>query len=260
MELEKIIRDTLSDFIHFHIPNADLSIVDDVVLSYFTGVMEDLGSPESTEENFDIESFVEMMEAYIPGFAEISSVKVFEMIFELAEKLSEARNKGKHCNGYFTLLAKLTSSIITEEFTDAEPQIQLLLEMFPSCSVSEVKRVLHTTKGNLEETVHLIMEGEENRSTYLPEVLSINLASCKPQHEDLKKTILNKYMLVECDKDEKFHRPVAPKEVPKKLIRYIDNQVVSTKGERYKEIKKPESEEMKKTYVNLKPARKYRFH
>lgn len=51
-----------------------------------------------------------------------------------------------------------------------------------------------------------------------------------------------------------------PKEAPKKLIRYIDNQVVSTKGERYKDNKKPESEEMKKTYINLKPARKYKFH
>lgn len=49
-------------------------------------------------------------------------------------------------------------------------------------------------------------------------------------------------------------------QAPKKLIRYIDNQVVSTKGERYKDIKKPESEEMKKTYISLKPARKYKFH
>lgn len=53
---------------------------------------------------------------------------------------------------------------------------------------------------------------------------------------------------------------VFPLQAPKKLIRYIDNQVVSTKGERYKDIKKPESEEMKKTYISLKPARKYKFH
>lgn len=50
----------------------------------------------------------------------------------------------------------------------------------------------------------------------------------------------------------------------KKLIRYFDNKVVSTKGEKYFEPKTEEDEEMakqmKKTYVNLKPARKYRFH
>jgi hypothetical protein len=39
---------------------------------------------------------------------------------------------------------------------------------------------------------------------------------------------------------------------------------VSTKGEKFFELKTEEEEElakeMKKTYVNLKPARKYRFH
>ena len=45
------------------------------------------------------------------------------------------------------------------------------------------------------------------------------------------------------------------------MVRYLDSKVVSTRGERFTEIKKPEDEEkMKKTFVNLKPARKYRFH
>ena len=44
------------------------------------------------------------------------------------------------------------------------------------------------------------------------------------------------------------------------MIRYREGHVVSTKGERFTEIKKQETEEMKKTYINLKPHRKYRFH
>lgn len=48
-----------------------LSTLDDVLLSYITGVLEDLGSQQSVEENFDVEVFAEMLEAYIPGFAEI---------------------------------------------------------------------------------------------------------------------------------------------------------------------------------------------
>ena len=47
---------------------------------------------------------------------------------------------------------------------------------------------------------------------------------------------------------------------PKKLVRYLDSKVVNTKGQRFTEVKKPESEDMKKTYINLKPARQYRFH
>ncbi|ELV11647.1 CUE domain-containing protein 2 [Tupaia chinensis] len=69
-----------------------------------------------------------------------------------------------------------------------------------------------------------------------------------------------RYMMVDSAEDQKTHRPMAPKEAPKKLIRYIDNQVVSTKGERFKDVRNPEAEEMKATYINLKPARKYRFH
>ena len=47
-----------------------------------------------------------------------------------------------------------------------------------------------------------------------------------------------------------------------KKIRYRDDKVVSTKGERFSVITKKdmESEDMKKTYINLKPLRHYRFH
>ena len=46
------------------------------------------------------------------------------------------------------------------------------------------------------------------------------------------------------------------------MVRYRDSRVVNTKGERYtmQTRKDMEGEEMKKTYVNLKPFKKYRFH
>jgi hypothetical protein len=57
-----------------------------------------------------------------------------------------------------------------------------------------------------------------------------------------------------------FRSHLAPSQEPKKLVRYRDNQVVTVKGEKYTEVKSKEPEEMKKTYVNIKPARQYRFH
>lgn len=152
MDIHKIIHDALYEFIQSYIPDADLrwalppssycrssglwwpvvdaverSTLDDVLLSYITGVLEDLGSQQSVEENFDVEVFAEMLEAYIPGFAEIDrwshtfvfrnnviesgfyffpfylyfylllfcSVKVCEMMFSLASKLASARTSGK---------------------------------------------------------------------------------------------------------------------------------------------------------------------
>ena len=84
------------------------------------------------------------------------------------------------------------------------------------------------------------------------------------------------------NEDKVTHRPVLAKSVSslslcmspylyiyiiiiqeqKKMVRYRDGQVVSTKGERFTILtrKDKEGEDMKKTYVNIKPLRKYRFH
>lgn len=284
MDLHKIIHDALHEFIQTYIPDADLSTLDDVLLSYITGVLEDLGSQESVEENFDVEVFTEMLEAYVPGFAEIDSVKVCEMMFSLASKLATARNSADNENSVpkartDEISLKLTTMPIASPtgseaqclttqpegataklpLSEWEAQEQHLLEMFPKCSVSEARNALSIAKGDMEEAVRLIIEGDVQLS---PTPLNVNQGKTVASQADqkLKESILEKYMLVDSEEDNKTHRPVAPKDAPKKLVRYHDNQVVTTKGERYQLVKKNETDEMKKTYVNLKPARKYRFH
>ncbi|XP_069466576.1 CUE domain-containing protein 2 [Ambystoma mexicanum] len=276
MELEKIIKDSLTCFIQSHIPEADFSSMDEVFFSYITSILEELGSPESCEENFDMETFVEMMEAYIPGFADISSVDVCEMMFALSGKLSEARNKEnlnpkacemvcksslvQTCNKQADVSPKRLDlpeeGPSAQEEDELKREVDLLMEMFPACSIMHARNVLSIAKGDMEEAVQLLVEGKVELCTNV----DFKGTHAAPKKEEVKDFILQKYMMVDNDEDEKTHRPIAPKEAPKKMIRYIDNQVVSTKGERYKDVKKPESEEMKKTYVSLKPARKYRFH
>ncbi|XP_067092615.1 CUE domain-containing protein 2 [Osmerus mordax] len=280
MDLHKIIHDALHEFIQTYIPGADLSTLDDVLLSYITGVLEDLGSQESVEENFDVEVFAEMLEAYIPGFAEIDSVKVCEMMFSLASKLATARSSEKSApkagfedlplklspistvpppretNHQMTQIEGATAKITIPEF---EAQEQHLLEMFPKCSLSDARSALSIAKGDMEEAVRLIIEGDVQFS---PSPLNVHHGKIVSRQGDqkMKESILEKYMLVDREDDKKTHRPVVPKEAPKKLVRYHSNQVVTTKGERYHLVKKEDSEEMKKTYVSIKPARKYRFH
>lgn len=279
MDLHKIIHDALHEFIEAHIHNADLSALDDVLLSYITGVLEDLGSQDSVEENFDVEVFAEMLEAYIPGFAEINSVRVCEMMFSLASKLAAARSSGdnapkanledfalklistqqppqRETQCLTTPTEGATAKISTPEF---EVEEQHLLEMFPKCSLSDARGALSIAKGDMEEAVRLIIEGDVQLSSS-PHVNHGKSLSPQGDDQKLKESILEKYMLVDREEDKKTHRPVAPKEAPKKLVRYHSNQVVTTKGERYHMVKKEESEDMKKTYVSIKPARKYRFH
>lgn len=281
MDLHKIIQDALYDFIQTYIPDADVSCLDEVLLSYITGVLEDLGSQESVEENFDVEVFVEMLEAYIPGFAEIDSVKVCELMFSLASKLALARDTEplapKPLDSNWSLSPSSTNSESSEKdvrivSTDGatakvekdnnsewESQEELLLEMFPKCTLTEARSALSIAKGDMEEAVRLIIEGDVQPSATPVNTNQTRTSSSKADQK-LKESILEKYMLVDSEEDKKTHRPVTPKDAPKKLVRYHDNQVVTTKGERYHQVKKDENEDMKRTYVSLKPARKYRFH
>ncbi|XP_010566017.1 PREDICTED: CUE domain-containing protein 2 isoform X2 [Haliaeetus leucocephalus] len=234
MELEKIIRDTLTHFIQSHIPAADLSGMDDVFFSYITGVLEELGLPESSEETFDMDTFVEMMEAYIPGFAEIHSGDVCEMMFSLSESLGEARNKGQKavesgsetpsedltkgqepeagaCNG--ERLRTPTDGAGAQEGNDLKDGVELLLEMFPACTVSQAEKALAMALGNLEEAVQLIVEEKVEIGPAGVSVKELARPRRTPNHEELKQVILQKYMMVDSADDQKTHRPAPPKEV-----------------------------------------------
>ncbi|XP_055485935.1 CUE domain-containing protein 2 isoform X1 [Psammomys obesus] len=275
MELERIVSSALLTFVQTHLPEADLSGLDEVIFSYVLGVLEDLGPSGPSEENFDMEAFTEMMEAYVPGFAHIPRGVIGDMMQKLSMQLSDARNKGQVPIFPETprqpekLKEETRSPAATGNTQDkaaaAEeellPGVDVLLEVFPTCSVEQAQWVLAKARGDLEEAVQMLVEGKQEgppgwdgSNQDLPRRLR------SPQKDELKSFILQKYMMVDSAEDQKIHRPMAPKEAPKKLIRYIDNQVVSTKGERFKDVRNPEAEEMKATYINLKPARKYRFH
>lgn len=285
MELEGIVSAALTAFVQAHLPEADLSGLDEVIFSYVLGVLEDLGPSGPSEENFDMEAFTEMMEAYVPGFAHIPRGTIGDMMQKLSVQLSGARNKenlqpqSSEVQGHVPISpeplqrpeklkeetrASPAAGDTQDEAAGAEEEllsgVDVLLEMFPACSVEQAQRVLAKARGDLEEAVQMLVEGKEEPPAWDGPNQDLSRRLRGPQKDDLKSFILQKYMMVDSAEDQKIHRPMAPKEAPKKLIRYIDNQVVSTKGERFKDVRNPEAEEMKATYINLKPARKYRFH
>nr|XP_036857262.1 CUE domain-containing protein 2 isoform X1 [Manis javanica] len=291
MELERIVSAALLAFVQMHLPEADLSGLDEVIFSYVLGVLEDLGPSGPSEENFDMEAFTEMMGAYVPGFAHIPRGTIGDMMQKLSEQLSGARNKenlqlqssevqgqGPMSPEPLQWSEKLKEETRASPAADTQdeaasaeeellPGVDVLLEVFPTCSVEQAQWVLAKARGDLEEAVQMLVEGKEEGTPAWdgPNQLLLSLQDLPrhlrgPQKDELKSFILQKYMMVDSAEDEKIHRPMAPREAPKKLIRYIDNQVVSTKGERFKDVRNPEAEEMKATYINLKPARKYRFH
>lgn len=150
----------------------------------------------------------------------------------------------------------------------------VLAEMFPEASSLEIRNCLTVAIGNLESVVQLMLlkkeniddEGKENCCQVLDLSPKVHRPSSKRQElqeaeqQNLKEQMMARYGYIEVSQEEKTHQPTLREQGEKKLVRYRNNQVVSNKGERFSYVKQEESEEMKKTYVNIKPARKYRFH
>ena len=103
----------------------------------------------------------------------------------------------------------------------------------------------------------MLVEGKEKKTLACTD-LNQDLPRCLrgPQKDELKSFFLQKYMILDSTEDQKIYQHMAPREASKKLIRYINNQVVSTKGEQFKYVWNPELKEMKATHINLMLARK----
>jgi len=157
---------------------------------------------------------------------------------------------------------------------NASDGLSVLAEMFPKACSLEIEHCLMVANGDTESAAQLLLLKNENNDEKEKENChgivdlspKVHCPSAKRQElekterENHKEQMMAKYGYVDVSQDEKTHQPTLHKQENKKLTRYRDNQVVSTKGERFSWVKEQESDEMKKTYVNLKPARKYRFH
>ncbi|PSN51769.1 hypothetical protein C0J52_05254 [Blattella germanica] len=84
---EDLVKESLFKFVRKHIPSAQLSSIDEIVLSYVVSILEDLGTEASVEEAFDVEGFCEMMAAYFPEFSTIHHAAVCQWMFELEATL-----------------------------------------------------------------------------------------------------------------------------------------------------------------------------
>uniref|UniRef100_A0A0A9YP72 CUE domain-containing protein 2 n=1 Tax=Lygus hesperus TaxID=30085 RepID=A0A0A9YP72_LYGHE len=96
-EKEDIVKESLFKFLLQHIPTAQISCIDEIVLSYVVSILEELGGEANgdLEEAFDAEGFCEMMSAYFPEFASISLPKVCQWMFELEATLRKIRGSNE---------------------------------------------------------------------------------------------------------------------------------------------------------------------
>ncbi|KAH1011028.1 hypothetical protein HUJ04_000470 [Dendroctonus ponderosae] len=276
------LRDSLFDFVRFHISDADLNLIDDIVLSYVIAFLEDVGD----DSHFDVEGFCEMMEAYFPKFATINHSTVCEWMFDLEEKLrkiDEAQVKSPNLD--ISLPEVVSSKTKPRSHSDSESfetpkrvhklsemsdggstdssccdfpdEMDILQEMFPSICTIEVKQCLAIAAGDIERATQILIDRQENGQCLSQNsTLTLQVAKQTIDDAELKSRIIERYSYIDKDALNKEYRPVAPKVEPKKLVRYRDNKIVSLKGERYTEVKKGDDVED----ISLKKNKKGQAH
>ncbi|XP_052810489.1 CUE domain-containing protein 2-like [Mya arenaria] len=286
---ETSVQSALVNFLKQHTFEHHVSDVDEIVLSYVLSILEDLGDGASPEEDIDVDQFIEVMDAYIPGFGEIDSVKVCEWMFELASALKkgisgsseeptsptlnsdlifgackvepDTRAQARVRNQNSTGDSERSCSESSQEEVDSV--LDTLVEMFPGTLRLELDHCLQGAQGDVEAAVQLVLNRQEAglAITQDKQAKAKKSRAITPlDDKKAKEKLMERYGFIDVDEDKRQHKPSAPKTESKKLVRYLDSQVVNTKGQKFTEIKKDDSEEMKKTYINLKPAKKYRFH
>lgn len=284
MTLEDQVTDSLFAFLHEHVQELKKEDIDEIVLSYVVSILQDLADM-SDEESFDVDAFVETIVAYMPVTEVIPADEITEWMFALAKEQREKNaRKNKHQIDLKSVieetiqksqpqrkisesnsidmnldLDKKSGSRISES-SDQDPdqdleqsdheQVDQLMEMFPSVCTSEISHCLTLMSGDIEKAAQLIIHRQESGQCLQPKVKSKfgKNGQKQPDDKSIKRSIMDKYGFVDQADDARYHRPTLKREDDKKMIRYRDGKIVSTKGERYTQVTKAESEEMRKSY------------
>ncbi|KAK2715123.1 CUE domain-containing protein 2-B-like [Artemia franciscana] len=245
------------------LPSFEKDSVDEILLEYIDSFICDL-STEDDISDIDASEFKEMLEGYVPDASVLSEFELIDLISQTCTKLmpigqpsikdekmslipmvlekkkkpaslSESSN-GESCSSRISE----SSDVETIAVCNDNPELQILKEMFPDVLRLELLHCLSFSNGNLENAVQMVLFRQESGETFKEEQFSSTKRSSKsesePDPEALKKLIINKYSFVDEEDEKREHRPAPIKSEPKKLIRYLDNKVVSVKGERYTQI------------------------
>eukprot|EP00127_Corallochytrium_limacisporum_P001375 Clim_evm14s54 gene=Clim_evmTU14s54 len=268
MSKENFIAGQLSAFFKGHGTDAeelDSVITEGAVVTYITEPLADADTPDELIELAD------MILAYLPS-AEVEQSEVCAWLETLRVDLKQ-RDQAD------------TDDVHRKSQTD---NVKVMLSpsshfqsMYPSLDLKEIEQILDSivdfdigNETHVDQATDLLLQAVEDKAALNRDRRESADSKGSQAGEDnsIKNIILDRYFgkeviegneinesKIRVDPNWKKTRKDAVQE-PKTM--YRNGQVVSTRGERYSVIKDPreDTEEMKKTYVNLKPARKYRFH
>jgi len=279
--MEEKIKEALVELLRCHVATASENDIDDNFLSYVSGILEDLVDEENPEQNFDVESFMEMILAYLPQLQGIEEATVTEWMLKLVDNVNNStKQQSSSSFDIKSLILETTSkqpvkktrsvsetsepeqlkkkrsgrvSETSDTLDEAvlEAGVATLLEMFPNCCKVEAVHCLTIMAGDMERAAQMLLTraetGEDIKLSQAQLLAQLN-KPVKVDESEIKRKIMDNYGFVDTEHDTKYHRPIiSKKNDDKKLIRYREGKIVSTKGERFSQVTKEESQEMKKS-------------
>eukprot|EP00128_Syssomonas_multiformis_P002878 Colp12_sorted_trinity150504_noHs@13821 len=260
----------------FSSANSSDALEDEYVVEYLCSAAQDFLSQGTVDvQSYEFDEIFGTISSYITDEAALSPNNLLTWFEKLKNRMSDEEPIERPTNPAkehsvepeTEVIAEKDNTCYTEQHEEKlTTEEEQLVELFPHLSVHQVKTAICSTKGNIEDAVDLLLNtkpASEKQSAVEPPKRA---TATKEDMSKLRNSIVARYGVVALDSAEsegqiKIHKPVVRYNEEKKLLRYREGQVVSTKGERFSVVKDPQedSEAMKKTFVNLKPAKKYRF-
>ena len=202
---ESAVKKALNDFLQSRVKVFDQQDIDDIVLSYVVGLLQDLVAGE--DDDFDAEGFCEMMAAYLPQTETIPADDISEWMLNLVrnQRILKMKNQGSGLNFDLKSVIEETTNkannppakagcrsknnsesssssfgekkrILSEASSDEEEfqvLVGQLLEMFPYACDLEVSHCLTLMNCDVERASQLIMHRYESGQSLQPNVKKV---------------------------------------------------------------------------------------
>ncbi len=179
MESEETNKLIIDSFIHFvseynlvDRQNVEMTI-DETVGAYIVNTIQQLYNEYENHKiwlddefasDFDIENFIEIIDAYLFGFSSLEKEKIISWLISLKKEIDNLNNikksvqievKNSPVKEINDNVNNLTSKSNTDLIKDAN--IGLLIEMFPQMNVKDINKIYKKSNCNYESTIDQLL-------------------------------------------------------------------------------------------------------
>eukprot|EP00743_Colponemidia_sp_Colp-15_P003371 GILK01003644.1.p1 GENE.GILK01003644.1~~GILK01003644.1.p1 ORF type:complete len:273 (-),score=46.91 GILK01003644.1:314-1132(-) len=234
---------------------------DEVILEYIAGaIFQSLESAAFVLSEDLVEDAKNHFASFVPSLYNTDCSdgvrRVLQQVCEANLDECARAAEGKQSGSHTVESTSLTTQEHTSESVNgaSDPGELALREIFPDLLSSTILSMWQRSNKDINAAVEMLLEVRETHpsSSANKENRQNTSTNTSKVSNDVKKKILDKYMLhVDEGKDLRTHRPFIKTTGPPPKVRYFENQVVTTRGEKQVVLKEDEKEDMKHTYITL---------